>query len=153
MDHRRRQHVRLNVLKPFGERYTSEVRGRIQAIKPGYYTRMGAVRHAAGILAAQPAPRRLLLLLTDGKPNDLDRYEGRYGAEDTRMAVPVGPAGGTAPVLRHHRHPCRRLSAAPVWSAGIRGHSPARRPARPPAPAVRTADGMNRECRPVRRFR
>ena len=31
--------------------------------------------------------RRLLLILTDGKPNDLDKYEGRYGIEDTRMAI------------------------------------------------------------------
>jgi nitric oxide reductase NorD protein len=29
----------------------------------------------------------LLLVLTDGKPNDLDQYEGRYGIEDTRQAV------------------------------------------------------------------
>ena len=40
-----------------------------------------------GMLSKQPAGRRLLLLLTDGKPNDLDRYEGRYGIEDTRQAV------------------------------------------------------------------
>jgi nitric oxide reductase NorD protein len=57
-------------------------------IKPGYYTRMGAaIRHAARLLAEQPAGRRLLLLLTDGKPNDLDKYEGRYGIEDTRHAL------------------------------------------------------------------
>jgi len=30
---------------------------------------------------------RLLLILTDGKPNDIDHYEGRYGIEDTRAAV------------------------------------------------------------------
>ena len=39
------------------------------------------------ILAPKPTARRLLLLLTDGKPNDLDQYEGRYGIEDTRQAV------------------------------------------------------------------
>jgi nitric oxide reductase NorD protein len=38
-------------------------------------------------LGRQAAARRLLLLLTDGKPNDLDQYEGRYGIEDTRMAL------------------------------------------------------------------
>jgi len=36
---------------------------------------------------SQPGGRRLLLLLTDGKPNDLDKYEGRYGIEDTRQSV------------------------------------------------------------------
>ena len=46
-----------------------------------------AVRYAAGVLQPQSAARRLLLLLTDGKPNDLDHYEGRYGIEDTRMAL------------------------------------------------------------------
>ncbi len=85
---RQRQHVRVQRIKTFGERYTATVRGRINAIKPGYYTRMGAaVRHATHLLGQQTAARRLLLLLTDGKPNDLDHYEGRYGIEDTRMAL------------------------------------------------------------------
>ena len=85
---RKRQHVRVQRIKTFDERYTTSIRGRINAIKPGYYTRMGAaVRHATGLLEQQPAARRLLLLLTDGKPNDLDQYEGRYGIEDTRTAL------------------------------------------------------------------
>ena len=85
---RKRQHVRVHRIKDFGERYTASIRGRINAIKPGYYTRMGAaVRHATQSLSQQLAARRLLLLLTDGKPNDLDHYEGRYGIEDTRMAL------------------------------------------------------------------
>ena len=85
---RKRQHVRVHRVKTFDERYTAAVRGRINAIKPGYYTRMGAaVRHATNLLSRQIATRRLLLLLTDGKPNDLDQYEGRYGIEDTRMAL------------------------------------------------------------------
>jgi nitric oxide reductase NorD protein len=85
---RRRDPIRFHTLKPFEERYTATTRGRILAIKPGYYTRLGAaVRHATELLAAQPSSHRLLLLLTDGKPNDLDQYEGRYGIEDTRHAV------------------------------------------------------------------
>jgi len=85
---RKRDPVRVHTLKGFDERYGGAVRGRIQAIRPGYYTRMGAaIRHATAMLSAQPAGRRLLLLLTDGKPNDLDQYEGRYGIEDTRQAV------------------------------------------------------------------
>ena len=85
---RRRDPVRVHTLKAFDERYDGVVRGRIAAIRPGYYTRMGAaIRYGSGLLSAQPAGRRLLLLLTDGKPNDLDRYEGRYGIEDTRQAV------------------------------------------------------------------
>jgi len=85
---RKRDPVRVHTLKSFDERYGAAVRGRIQAIKPGYYTRMGAaIRYGAAMLTSQPAGRRLLLLLTDGKPNDLDQYEGRYGVEDTRQAV------------------------------------------------------------------
>jgi len=85
---RKRHHVRVHRVKAFDERYTAMVRGRINAIKPGYYTRMGtAVRYATGLLNRQTTARRLLLLLTDGKPNDLDQYEGRYGIEDTRMAL------------------------------------------------------------------
>jgi len=85
---RNRNHVRFNVLKNFEDSYCPSVRGRIQAIKPGFYTRMGAaIRHASSILEKQPSAQKLLLLLTDGKPNDLDAYEGRYGVEDTRMAL------------------------------------------------------------------
>lgn len=85
---KRREHVRFHTLKAFDEAYDAAVRGRIQATRPGYYTRMGAaVRHATALLAREPAGRRLLLLLTDGKPNDLDRYEGRFGLEDTRKAL------------------------------------------------------------------
>jgi nitric oxide reductase NorD protein len=46
-----------------------------------------AIRQSTTILSKQPNAQRLLLLLTDGKPNDLDHYEGRYGVEDTRQAV------------------------------------------------------------------
>jgi nitric oxide reductase NorD protein len=95
---RRRDPVRVHVLKGFNERYGSAVRGRIQAIRPGYYTRMGAaVRYGTTLLEVQPAGRRLLLLLSDGKPNDLDKYEGRYGIEDTRQAVLAARRRGLQP--------------------------------------------------------
>jgi len=85
---RKRDPVRLHVLKRFNERYDAKIRGRIAQIKPGYYTRLGAaIRYATEQLKKQRAGRRLLLILTDGKPNDLDQYEGRYGIEDTRQAI------------------------------------------------------------------
>ncbi|MDO9366290.1 MAG: VWA domain-containing protein [Methylotenera sp.] len=94
----KRGNVRFNRIKSFEERYDSAARGRIAAIKPGYYTRMGAaIRHATTLLVAQPQRQRLLLLLTDGKPNDLDRYEGRYGIEDTRMALHEARQQGLRP--------------------------------------------------------
>ena len=85
---RKRDPIRLHTVKTFDETYNGRIRGRIQALKPGYYTRLGAgIRYAAEKLKAQGAGRRLLLILTDGKPNDLDQYEGRYGIEDTRHAI------------------------------------------------------------------
>lgn len=85
---RRRDYVRFHLLKEFGDPYDDKVRGRIEAIRPGYYTRMGAaIRQSIKVLEEQRATQRMLLILTDGKPNDLDHYEERYGVEDTRMAV------------------------------------------------------------------
>ncbi|MCF7980181.1 MAG: VWA domain-containing protein, partial [Chromatiaceae bacterium] len=95
---RRRDPVRVHRLKDFGGGYGAQVRGRIAAIRPGYYTRLGAgIRHAAGRLSGEGASRRLLLILTDGKPNDLDRYEGRWGIEDTRHAVQEARRKGLEP--------------------------------------------------------
>ncbi len=95
---RHRNHVRFYTIKSFDEPLGDAVRGRINAVKPGYYTRMGAaIRYATGLLAQQPAADKLLLMLTDGKPNDLDRYEGRYGIEDTRQAVLEAERQGLQP--------------------------------------------------------
>lgn len=94
----RRQHVRMQHIKPFDEGWSDASRARVGAIKPGYYTRMGAaIRYATAQLTVRPERRRLLMLLTDGKPNDLDIYEGRYGLEDTRQAVHEAHAAGLSP--------------------------------------------------------
>lgn len=92
---RNRGHIRFSTLKTFQESYNGIVRSRIKAIKPGFYTRMGAaIRYASSKLEVQDTQQRLLLILTDGKPNDLDRYEGRYGVEDTRRAIHEARAKG-----------------------------------------------------------
>jgi nitric oxide reductase NorD protein len=84
----KRSLVRFHEIKTFADPLDAAARGRIAAIKPGYYTRIGAaIRHAANLLDKQPAAMRLLLILSDGKPHDIDHYEGRYGIEDTRMSV------------------------------------------------------------------
>jgi nitric oxide reductase NorD protein len=85
---RRRSWVRVETVKDFGEPMGHGVEARIAALKPGFYTRIGpAIRHAAARLRAQPNRRKLLLILTDGKPNDVDHYEGRFALEDSRRAV------------------------------------------------------------------
>ncbi len=94
----KRSNVRFHRLKDFDQRFDDRVRGRVMAIKPGYYTRLGAaIRHATSILEKQSAARRILLILSDGKPNDLDLYDGRYGIEDTRVAVVEARGRGIVP--------------------------------------------------------
>ena len=94
----KRGNVRFHEIKRFDNRLDAAARGRIAALKPGYYTRMGAaVRRATQLLDRQPANRRLLLILSDGKPHDIDRYEGRYGIEDTRMALIEAREAGLKP--------------------------------------------------------
>jgi nitric oxide reductase NorD protein len=81
---------RVNVLtlKGFEEPSSLLIRRRIAALDSDGYTRLGAsIRHVTAALCRQTAASRLLLLLSDGKPNDIDVYEGRYGIEDTRQAV------------------------------------------------------------------
>jgi len=81
-------HVRVVTLKSFTEPSTLLVRRRIAGLEADGYTRLGAaLRHVTATLCRQPAASRLLLLLSDGKPNDVDLYEGAYGVEDTRQAV------------------------------------------------------------------
>lgn len=80
--------VIVRELKAFDEPFSNEVALRISALEPEHYTRAGAaIRHASSGLLRQAASHRLLLLLSDGKPNDKDEYEGRYGVEDMRQAV------------------------------------------------------------------
>jgi len=84
----RRHRVWVNTLKTFDEKMSELTERRIAALKPGHYTRMGAaIRHVAGELAERANRHRLLLVLSDGKPNDSDYYEGRYAIEDTRRAI------------------------------------------------------------------
>jgi len=85
-------------IKGFDEPYGAKVRERIGALVPTGYTRMGAaIRHAAGLLEKERARVRLLFIISDGKPNDMDVYEGRYGLEDTAMAIRETKKAGLTP--------------------------------------------------------
>lgn len=85
---RKKDYVRITEVKKFDDPFNAKTLRRIASLRPGYYTRMGAaLRHTQQILAPRPERHRLMLILTDGKPNDLDYYEGRYGIEDTRQAI------------------------------------------------------------------
>lgn len=95
---RNRSHVRFYNIKGFDDNYDNDIRGHINAVRPGYYTRMGAaIRYATQLLEQEATSQKLLLILTDGKPNDLDKYEGRYGIEDTRQAILEAEKKGLQP--------------------------------------------------------
>ncbi|KAA3651055.1 MAG: VWA domain-containing protein [Proteobacteria bacterium] len=94
----RRENIRFHQIKTFEEKHGPATLGRIAALKPGYYTRMGAaIRYASRILEKQPNALRLMLILSDGKPNDLDQYDSRYGIEDTRMSLIEARNAGLKP--------------------------------------------------------
>ncbi|TDK42406.1 nitric oxide reductase activation protein NorD [Antarcticimicrobium luteum] len=93
----RRDRVFLHHCKGFDEPMSAGATARIGGLRPGHYTRLGAaIRHGTAQLSDEGATRRLLLVLTDGKPNDLDHYEGQHGIEDSRMAVREARAQGHA---------------------------------------------------------
>ncbi len=84
----KRDRVYVLDVKGFDDKMGPTVERRIAALAPSFYTRLGtAIRHASAGLAERATRRKLLLVITDGKPNDLDHYEGRHGIEDSRMAV------------------------------------------------------------------
>ncbi|HTS54663.1 MAG TPA: VWA domain-containing protein [Burkholderiales bacterium] len=76
-------------IKDFTEAYGESAQLRICALRAHQYTRMGAaIRHVGARLACRPHAQKLLLVLTDGRPNDpADGYEGRYALEDARRAL------------------------------------------------------------------
>jgi len=85
-------------IKHLDEPYDSTVKQRISSIAPREYTRMGpAIRHAAKLLGAVDSRVRLLVTLSDGKPEDYDDYKGEYAVEDTRHALIEAKAGGIHP--------------------------------------------------------
>lgn len=82
-----RNRVRVFDVKDWQEPWSLAKR-RLEGLRPQGYTRIGpALRHAGVVLERTGAQRRQLLILTDGKPTDYDRYEGRYGLADVRRAM------------------------------------------------------------------
>jgi nitric oxide reductase NorD protein len=83
-----RKRCELYRIKRFDEPYGEEVEKRIAGIQPKDYTRMGVtIRHLTQLLNEIEARTKLLITLSDGKPDDYDGYRGDYGIEDTRQAL------------------------------------------------------------------
>ncbi len=84
----RRSDVRYYRIKEFQEPYDTGTERRLAGLGGQYSTRIGAaLRHAGAELAARSTYRRLLLVVTDGEPSDIDVVDRRYLAEDARRAV------------------------------------------------------------------
>lgn len=74
-------------LKDFDEDWNVG-RNRIGAIQPSGFTRIGAaLRHAGALLDARSTKNKWVVLISDGKPNDYDKYEGKYGIQDVKQAL------------------------------------------------------------------
>lgn len=94
-----RDNISYYPLKDFGDTLTPSVRGAIAGVSGRLATRMGAaMRHALTRFDNAPSERRLLLLLSDGRPADYDDGgDERYLHEDTRMAVKEAKDRGVHP--------------------------------------------------------
>ncbi|MBI3353393.1 MAG: VWA domain-containing protein [Nitrospirae bacterium] len=85
---RTRANCDFYIVKNFNDKYDDDVRRRIAGLKAGDYTRMGApIRRLTEILNRIDAGKKLMITLSDGKPEDYDEYKGEYGIEDTRKAL------------------------------------------------------------------
>ena len=93
-----RKRCELYRIKQMDEPYSDEVKSRIAGIEPRDYTRMGVtIRHLTKLLSDVSARTRLLITLSDGKPDDYDGYRGEYGIEDTRQALAEAKRAGIHP--------------------------------------------------------
>ena len=94
-----RKRCELYRIKQFDEPYNDLVKARISGIRPQDYTRMGfAIRHLTSLLKNIGARTKLLITLSDGKPDDYnDGYRSKYGIEDTRKALVEAKRSGIHP--------------------------------------------------------
>ncbi|MDD4866716.1 MAG: nitric oxide reductase activation protein NorD [Mycobacterium sp.] len=83
-----RHDVRYVHIKGFSEHWDDDVKARVAAMRAGWSTRLGAaMRHAAHYLSGRKADKKLMLILTDGEPADIDVQDERLLIEDAHRAV------------------------------------------------------------------
>ena len=83
-----RHEVRYQHIKGFSERWDDMVKARLAAMQAGYSTRMGAaLRNAGHYLANRKSDKKILLLLTDGEPADIDVTDPQHLRADAKKAV------------------------------------------------------------------
>jgi nitric oxide reductase NorD protein len=131
-----REDVRVFCLKDFDEPYGIDVKARLAHLEPHLSTRLGtALRHTGAEIAAVRSHRKLILVLTDGEPSDIDVVDPRDLVEDARRAVlslrgrgidvfgvtldPSGSGSGAAVFGRSQHMPVRRLEDLPARLAEL----------------------------------
>lgn len=83
-----RHEVRYQHIKGYSENWSDPVKSRIAGMEAAYSTRMGAaMRHAAHYLSAQKTDKKLMLILTDGEPADIDVKDPKMLIQDAKQAV------------------------------------------------------------------
>ena len=83
-----RHDVQYYRFKDFNQHFDDEVKSRLSGMQGGLSTRMGAaMRHAGWHLMKQPERRKLLLIVTDGEPADIDERDPQHLRHDTKKAV------------------------------------------------------------------
>ena len=82
-----RNHSSYITIKDFDEDW-NKAKYKIGAIEPSGYTRIGpALRHSGALLDKRSTKNKWVILISDGKPNDYDKYEGKYGINDIKQAL------------------------------------------------------------------
>ncbi|MEJ8570052.1 nitric oxide reductase activation protein NorD [Microbaculum marinum] len=132
----RREDVRIIRVKDFAEPYSPRVGDRLAGLRSGLSTRLGtAIRHAGTELSSQRSFRRLMIVLTDGEPSDVDVRDSQYLTEDCRRAVlaargrgldifcvgldPAGHGSGSTIFGRGNYIPINRLADLPARLAAL----------------------------------
>ena len=82
-----RNHSTYLSIKGFDEDW-NKAKFKIGAVEPSGYTRIGvALRHSGALLDERDTKNKWVILISDGKPNDYDKYEGKYGINDVKQAL------------------------------------------------------------------
>ena len=82
-----RNHSTYLTIKGFDESW-NKAKFKVGAVEPNGYTRIGAaLRHSGAMLDKRDTKNKWVILISDGKPNDYDRYEGKYGINDVKQAL------------------------------------------------------------------
>lgn len=82
-----RNHSTYITIKDFDEDW-NKAKFKVGAVEPSGYTRIGAaLRHSGAMLDKRDTKNKWVILISDGKPNDYDKYEGKYGVNDVKQAL------------------------------------------------------------------